>query len=118
MAAGCHLGPWIGMPVLLAAVFYLTQKDKSPFVRFHAVQSMAFQLVASVAIAILSVGITLFVTITCGLGFPALFVLIAAALGLAVWDAWHGYLAYEGKWTEFPMLENLEQRLGLEKSSE
>ena len=113
MALACHLGPWVGLPVIVAGLLYVTQKDKSAFVRFHAVQSAVFQAIAGMALAVIGGAVSIIVSLTCGLGFPLLFVVIAAALAAGCLDAYHGYLAYQGQWAAFPQMEDLEARLGL-----
>lgn len=77
-----HVSSYIFIPGLGALILYLIYKDKSPYVRYHAVQSMVVQL----AIYIVS-------GITCGLGLILLLI--------PLYGAWK---AYEGDWDGYPML--------------
>jgi uncharacterized Tic20 family protein len=48
MAAISHFFGW-----LVALIVWATQKDKSPYVRFQAMQAMAFDLITGIAVSIL-----------------------------------------------------------------
>jgi uncharacterized membrane protein len=82
-AAIAHLTAYLFLPGVGALLAYLIFKDKAPFVKYHAVQSMVVQL----AIYILS-------GITCGFGL-ILFL-------LPLYGAWK---AYQGEWSGYPLLE-------------
>jgi uncharacterized membrane protein len=81
----------IGYPLAIVALIVLfMDKGKRPFVKYHAIQSLAFNLVLWVVYAILS-------TITVGIAaicFP-LFWLITF---------WPAYKAYQGEYMELPVI--------------
>lgn len=98
MAFYAHLTPLVNLltgfgGLIAAGVIYLTWREKSDFVRFHALQSLLFQAVVSVgaaaillvtwvpgfACSFLTFGIGTFVAVP--LMFVAFFVVLAAALG-------------------------------------
>ena len=79
-----HLSALI-VPVLGALALYLIYKDTGRYVKYHAAQSLTFQLVAYV------IG-----SVTCGFGLVSLF--------LSVWLA---YRAYKGEWAGYPLIESV-----------
>ncbi len=79
-----HLSSFV-FPFLGSLALYLIFKDKGRFVKYHAVQSLVFQLVAWV------IG-----GVTCGFGF----VIMLAQL-------WLAYRAYQGEWNGYPLIEGV-----------
>jgi uncharacterized Tic20 family protein len=63
MAAISHFFGW-----LVALIVWATQKDKSPFVRFQAVQALAFDLITSIAVFLLVGCMAVFIFGVLGLG--------------------------------------------------
>jgi uncharacterized membrane protein len=84
----------LGYPISPLAVIALLMEDKKarPFIKYHAVQAIAFNIVLYVLIAIISV-----VT----LGFGAI---CAPLLWLVV--LWPAISAYQGKYLEIPVITN------------
>lgn len=80
-------------------VIYIVYKDRSPFVAFHALQALLFQLLALVV----AVALGLFTLITLGLG-----ILLTAPLGFAlgitvlVYTIIAAIAANQGNWYELP----------------
>lgn len=72
--------PWFG-----AIIMFLLFKDKAPFVRYHAIQSLVFQIAA-----------TIIGGVTCGFGF-ILFLL----------PLWGAYKAYQGEWEGYPLIAGI-----------
>lgn len=99
-----HLLTLLGYVVALGQyiaplVIYLVYKDRSPFVAFHALQALLFQLLALAVLAALG----LFTIITLGLG-ALLAVLLGFALGVAmlVYTILAAIAANQGNWYELP----------------
>lgn len=90
----------LGYPIPLIAIIVLFMEEKKdrPFIKFHAVQSIAFNVALYIIIFILS-----FVT----LGFGAI---CAPLLWLAV--LWPAYDSYQGNYTEVPVLTNFIKKQG------
>jgi uncharacterized Tic20 family protein len=63
LAAISHFFGW-----LVALIVWATQKDKSPFVRFQAIQALAFDLIINVAVFILVGCMMIVVFLVLGLG--------------------------------------------------
>jgi len=84
----------LGYPISPLAIIALLMEDKKsrPFVKFHAVQSIAFNIVLYVLIAVISVA-TLFIGAICA----PLFWLVVL---------WPAYAAYQGKYLEIPVITN------------
>jgi uncharacterized membrane protein len=84
----------IGYPISPLAVIVLFMEDKKarPFIKYHAVQSIAFNIILYVLISIIAV-----VT----LGFGAI---CAPLFWLVV--IWPAIEAYQGKYLEIPILTN------------
>lgn len=80
-------------------VIYLVYKDRSPFVAFHALQALLFQLLALAVV----VALGLFTIITLGLG-ALLTVPLMFALGVAVlvYTILAAIAANQGNWYELP----------------
>lgn len=99
-----HLLTLLGYVVALGQyiaplVIYLVYKDRSPFVAFHALQALLFQLLALAVLAALG----LFTIITLGLG-ALLTVPLMFALGVAmlVYTILAAIAANQGNWYELP----------------
>jgi hypothetical protein len=80
-----HVSAFVVPWGLGALALYLVYKDKAPYVRYHAVQS----LVVQVAIWVIS-------GLTCGLG---LILFLLPLLG--------AYKAYNGEWAGYPLIEGV-----------
>jgi uncharacterized membrane protein len=82
----------LGYPIFIIAIIMLFMEDKKnrPFIKFHAVQSLALNLVAWVITIIVS-------AVTFGIGAicaPVVFLLLI----------WPAVLAYQGKYFEVPVV--------------
>lgn len=66
-------------------VVWLIYRDKAIFVRYHALQSLIFQVIIAV------IG-----SVTCGIGF--------LLLALQLWLAWR---AYQGEWAGYPLIDGI-----------
>ncbi|MCJ7513590.1 MAG: DUF4870 domain-containing protein [Anaerolineales bacterium] len=90
----------LGYPIALIAIIMLLmeEKKKRPFIKFHAVQAIAFNVVVWVLIFVLS-----FVT----LGFGALCVPV---LWLAT--LWPAIDSYRGNYTQIPVITNFIKKQG------
>lgn len=75
-------------------VIYLVYKDKSPFVAFHALQSLYFQLAVLVA-TVIAGAVAL---VTCGVGVVLLPALLVGALVYVIIAA---IKANQGEWFEY-----------------
>ena len=84
----------LSYPIPFIAILALNLDDKKniPFVRFHAVQSIAFSIILWGAIILLGV-------ITLGLGW------ICAPVFLLI-SLWPAYDSYQGNYTELPVITN------------
>jgi uncharacterized membrane protein len=82
----------LGYPIFIIALIMLFVEGKKdrPFIKFHAVQSLALNLVAWVITIILSV-VTLGIGAICA---PVVFLLLI----------WPAVLAYQGKYFEVPVV--------------
>lgn len=90
-----HLSIYVSH-VLGPLVVWFIFKDKSAFVKFHAMQALLFQLV----ILVLTTMIGALAAITCGIG-ALLYLLLLPLLVVPLWGAWR---AHEGDWGGFPGL--------------
>ncbi len=86
------------IPLIAIIVLFIEDKKDRPFIRFHAVQALAFNVVLWVLIFIISL-----VT----LGFGAL---CAPLLWLV--SFWPAYDAYKGNYTELPVITNFIKKQG------
>jgi len=90
----------LGYPIPIIAIIVLLMEEKKnrPFIKFHAVQSLIFNVAIWVVIFILS-------TVTFGIGA------ICAPL---VWLAtlWPAYDSYQGNYTELPFITNFMKNQG------
>jgi len=84
----------LGYPISPLAIIALLMEDKKarPFIKYHAVQSIAFNIVLYILIAIISV-------VTFGFG-----AICAPIFWLVV--LWPAYMAFQGKYLEIPVITN------------
>lgn len=84
----------LGYPIPIIAIIVLLMEEKKarPFIKFHAVQSLAFNVVVWVAIFVISL-------ITLGFG-----AICAPILWLVT--LWPAYESYNGKYLEIPVITN------------
>ncbi|HJS28784.1 MAG TPA: hypothetical protein VJ768_04140 [Anaerolineales bacterium] len=91
----------VGYPIGLVAVImlFIEGKKSRPFIKYHAVQAIAFNVVLFVLYAILSV------TVVLGVCIPFLW--------LATF--WPAYKAYKGEYLELPVLTDFLKNQGWTK---
>lgn len=77
-------------PLIAVIVLLMEDKKARPFIKFHAVQSIA-----------VTVALTIIATVTVGCGSILFLVLI-----------WWGIEAYQGKWVEIPFITNFIKNQG------
>jgi uncharacterized membrane protein len=80
------------IPIIAIIVLFMEEKKARPFIKFHAVQSLAFNVVVWVAIFVISL-------ITLGFG-----AICAPILWLVT--LWPAYESYNGKYLEIPVVTN------------
>lgn len=81
-------------------VIYLVYKDRSPFVAFHALQALLFQLLALAV----GVALVLFTIITLGLGILlTLPLMFALGIAVLVYTIIAAIAANQGNWYELPI---------------
>lgn len=115
MAAIAHASIIIPFGIILAAGIWLTQKEKSKYVAFQALQATAYQLalmVAGVILGILAFVFTLIISIlTFGLGgflmLPIMLVFLLIAVVAVVYALYGAYLCYEGKDFKYAVIGDL-----------
>lgn len=90
----------LGYPIPLVAIIVLLMEEKKerPFIKFHAIQAIAFNIVLWVLIFIFS-------AITLGIG-----AICAPLLWLVT--LWPAYDSYQGKYTEIPVITNFIKNQG------
>lgn len=88
---------------LAPLVIYLTQKDKSRFVAYHAFQALIFQGV----LFLLGIVITIIGILTCGFGF---LLFVPVAIAAFVFHALAGIKAYEGSLYALPVAGDIARR--------
>ena len=90
----------LGYPIPLIAIIVLFMEDKKnrPFIKFHAVQSIAANVVLFVLIFIVS-------AVTLGFG-----AICAPLLWLVT--LWPAYDSYQGNYTEIPVITNFIKNQG------
>ena len=97
MAALCHaVAALLGLAlvgILLPLVVYLAYQDRSKYVTFHALQALVFQFVGAIIVWVATIA-------TCGAGI----VLAIPLIGIQLYYAW---LAYQGSWKGYPIIENV-----------
>jgi len=84
----------LGYPIFIIAIIVLLMEEKKarPFIKFHAIQAIAFNIVLWVIYFIIS-------AVTLGFGaicFPIFWL-------ITLWPAWE---AYQGKYLELPVITN------------
>ncbi len=80
---------WV-IPIIAIVVLFIEGKRSRPFIKYHAVNSLAFEVVLTV--------ITM-----CTLGFGGVVYFVAL---------YWAYLAYQGQWVEVPVLTNFVKNQG------
>jgi uncharacterized membrane protein len=90
----------LGYPIPLIAIIVLLMEDKKarPFIKFHAVQSIIFNIAVYVLIFIVS-------AVTLGFG-----AICAPLLWLVT--LWPAYDSYQGNYTEIPVVTNFIKNQG------
>ena len=90
----------LGYPIPLISIIVLLMEEKKnrPFIKFHAVQSLVFNVVVWVVIFILS-------AVTLGFG-----ALCAPVLWLVT--LWPAFESYNGKYLEIPVITNFIKNQG------
>ncbi len=90
---------WFLGPVIVLLIY----QEKSPFIKYHAIQALLCQVALSVVGGFLAIVVTLLSWVTCGVG--ALLFLPLSLLGLV--PLYGAYKAYQGEWHGFPLLEKV-----------
>jgi hypothetical protein len=95
-----HLSCFTGFVILGPIVVMLLFGEKSPYVKYHAMQAIVGQVAVVIVGFVASLAISLLSFVTCGFGGLLFFAL--PLLGLVpLWGAW---IAWNAKWEGFPML--------------
>lgn len=86
------------IPIIPIIVLFMEDKKERPFIKFHAVQSLVFNVALWIIIFILS-------AVTLGIGA------ICAPL---IWlvTLWPAYDSYQGNYTELPVISNFIKNQG------
>lgn len=128
MAMLSHLSLLFG-GIILPIILWATQKDKSRFIRYHALQSIFFQIAYVVLLVLLIVAFALF-AIFFGLGlgiltanttsdpgaFPILIILFVVlfyaaififAFGLMGYSIYLAVKSYQGSYIKIPIIGNI-----------
>ena len=92
----------LGYPIFIIAVIMLFMEDKKkrPFIKFHAVQALALNVVVVIGIIVINILATILGALTFGIG--ALVGCITPILWLLL--IWPAVLAYQGKYFEVPVV--------------
>ena len=93
LAALCHAATVIGFAVIAPLLIYLLQLNGSAFVRFHAIQSLIFQVVAFTLIFAIAF-------VTCGFGTILL-------LPWFLFELWMAFRAFQGEWAAYPLMGSI-----------
>ena len=97
----------LGYPIWPLAVVMLLMEDKKsrPFIKYHAVQALAFNVAIFVAVLLVGCCLAALTFFVGGLG---------GTLALVLWLAtfWPAYEAYNGKYVEIPYLTKLIKQQG------
>ncbi len=90
----------LGYPIAIIAIIVLFMEDKKerPFIKYHAVQSIAFNVILFIIGTILS-------TVTLGIGAICVPLLWLVAF-------WPAYEAYQGKYMEMPFITDFIKKQG------
>jgi len=86
------------IPIIPIIVLLMEEKKNRPFIKFHAIQSLIFNIALWVLIIIIS-------TVTLGFG-----ALCAPLLWLVT--LWPAYDSYQGHYTEVPVITNFMEKQG------
>jgi uncharacterized membrane protein len=86
------------IPLISIIVLFMEEKKNRPFIKFHAVQSLVFNIALYILIFILS-------AVTLGFG-----AICAPLLWLAT--LWPAFEAYNGKYLEIPVITNFIKNQG------
>ncbi len=86
------------IPILPIIVLFLEDKKNRPFIKFHAVQSLAFNVVLWILYLIIS-------TVTLGVGAICAPVIFLVTL-------WPAFDAYSGKYTNIPFITDFIKKQG------
>ncbi len=86
------------IPILPIIALFMEEKKNRPFIKFHAVQSIVFNVVLYILITVISF-------VTFGLG-----AICAPLLWLVV--LWPAFEAYNGKYLEIPVITNFLRNQG------
>jgi uncharacterized membrane protein len=85
------------IPIVAIVVLFIEDKRNRPFIKYHAVNSLAFAVAFGVAYTIITI---------CTLGF-------GSVLGIVGFIAFYwAYLAYQGQWVEIPVVTNFVKNQG------
>ena len=99
---------FVGVPfgnLIGPAIAYFVRKDQSRFVRYHAIQSFAFQLLLVAAGIVLAIPIIVLVALTGGLITLVLVpLLILLGLALLVYVIMMGMKANKGELCKYPVV--------------
>lgn len=99
LALLAHLGPFVG-GFVLPLVLYLTSGRDDPFVRWHAAESLNFQLTYLVVVF----GGVLLGIVTVGFGLLLVFPLIMVfAVLMIIWSIMGALAASRGEWWRYPV---------------
>ncbi len=90
----------LGYPIPIVPIIALLMEEKKdrPFIKYHAVQSLVFNVALWVIIFVIAI-------ITLGIGS------ICAPIFWLI-TLWPAYDAYQGKYTEFPVITNFIKNQG------
>lgn len=119
----CHLSMMLG-GILMPIIIWAIKKEKSRFVRFHALQSIFFHLAYSVILAVVIVMFAMIILLTIpgigyskslqhSSGFPAITmvfiflisgIIILSALGAVAYSIYLAVKSYQGERTRIPVL--------------
>lgn len=128
MAMLSHLSLLFG-GIVLPIILWATQKDKSPFIRYHALQSIFFQL-AYIVILVFLIVVFVLLAIFLGLGFGlitatstsgsgelsiafVLFIILfyglifVSAFGAMGYEIYLAVKSYHGAYTKIPIIGNI-----------
>jgi uncharacterized membrane protein len=90
----------LGYPIPIIAIIVLFMEDKKdrPFIKFHAIQSIAFNVILWVVALVVS-------TVTLGIGAICVPLLWLVSF-------WPAYESYQGKYLELPVITNFIRNQG------
>jgi uncharacterized Tic20 family protein len=105
MAALAHAG--ILITVIVALIIWLTQKDKSKYVKYQAKQALVYQVIVAVVMPITGVMISVIGIFTLGIGlilYLPWMIVMAAVVLYGLYAAWE---TYQGKDFKYWMLGDM-----------